>query len=111
MAETMMQRPIPRTGESLPVIGLGTWQTFDVGSSAADREPLRQVLSEFVELGGRVVDSSPMVRSVGTGHRRSRRGLECPSKTLPRNQSVDQREGSGDAANGAVTGSVAHSAH
>ncbi len=60
MAETMMQRPIPRTGESLPVIGLGTWQTFDVGATAAEREPLRQVLGEFIKLGGRVVDSSPM---------------------------------------------------
>ena len=60
MAETMMQRPIPRTGESLPMIGLGTWQTFDVGSSAADREPSRDVLGDFVKLGGSVVDSSPM---------------------------------------------------
>jgi len=60
MAETMMQRPIPRTGESLPVIGLGTWQTFDVGSSAAEREPLRQVLGDFIKLGGSVIDSSPM---------------------------------------------------
>ena len=42
------------------MIGLGTWQTFDVGSSAADREPLRKVLSEFILLGERVVDSSPM---------------------------------------------------
>src|SRR3989304_5689901 len=60
MAETMMQRPIPRTGESLPVIGLGTWQTFDVDRTAAEREPLRQVLGDFIKLGGSVVDSSPM---------------------------------------------------
>ena len=60
MAETMIKRPISRTGESLPVIGLGTWQTFDVGPTAAEREPLRQVLGEFIKLGGSVVDSSPM---------------------------------------------------
>jgi diketogulonate reductase-like aldo/keto reductase len=60
MAAPMIQRAIPRTGESLPVIGLGTWQTFDVGPTAAEREPLRQVLGDFVKLGGRVVDSSPM---------------------------------------------------
>jgi diketogulonate reductase-like aldo/keto reductase len=60
MAETMMQRPISRTGELLPVIGLGTWQTFDVGPTSAEREPLRHVLSEFIKLGGSVVDSSPM---------------------------------------------------
>jgi diketogulonate reductase-like aldo/keto reductase len=44
----------------LPIIGLGTWQTFDVGQSEAARKPLEQVLSLFVQLGGRVVDSSPM---------------------------------------------------
>ncbi|HEU4889445.1 MAG TPA: aldo/keto reductase [Thermoanaerobaculia bacterium] len=46
--------------EDLPLIGLGTWQTFDVGSSEAERKPLEDVLSLFVKLGGRVVDSSPM---------------------------------------------------
>jgi len=45
---------------SLPIIGLGTWQTFDVGSSDAVRKPLADVLRAFVDLGGRVVDSSPM---------------------------------------------------
>ena len=44
----------------MPVIGLGTWQTFDVGNSASARAPLRDVLREFVKLGGSVVDSSPM---------------------------------------------------
>ena len=56
----MLTRPIPSSGEQLPVIGLGTWQTFDVGASASEREPLEQVLKTFVELGGRVIDSSPM---------------------------------------------------
>ena len=46
--------------DRLPRIGLGTWQTFDVPSSDSARRPLRDVLSEFVKLGGRVVDSSPM---------------------------------------------------
>ena len=45
---------------TLGPIGLGTWQTFDVGTSAAERKPLEEVLSLFVQLGGRVVDSSPM---------------------------------------------------
>jgi diketogulonate reductase-like aldo/keto reductase len=56
----MLTRAIPATGEELPVIGLGTWKTFDVGSSAKEREPLRPVLREFAALGGTVVDSSPM---------------------------------------------------
>ena len=41
------------------MVGLGTWQTFDVHGDAA-RAPLRQVLASFVKAGGRVVDSSPM---------------------------------------------------
>jgi aryl-alcohol dehydrogenase-like predicted oxidoreductase len=45
---------------ALPPIGLGTWQTFDAGSSASARKPLEDVLARFVQLGGRVVDSSPM---------------------------------------------------
>jgi len=60
LADAAIKKPIPKTGELLPVIGLGTWQTFDVGAGKAARDPLRQVLSEFVRLGGRVVDSSPL---------------------------------------------------
>jgi diketogulonate reductase-like aldo/keto reductase len=55
-----MTRAIPSSGEKLPVIGLGTWQTFDVGTSTEERKPLEEVLSRFVERGGKVVDSSPM---------------------------------------------------
>ena len=57
---TMMTRQIPSSGEELPVVGLGTWQTFDVGASDVDRDPLREVLRLFVENGGTVIDSSPM---------------------------------------------------
>ena len=56
----MLTKPIPRTGEHIPVIGLGTWQTFDVGGDAAARAPLREVLKL---LNGNVVDSSPMYGS------------------------------------------------
>ncbi len=60
MAAATIQRTIPRSRESLPVIGLGTWQTFDVGGDARARASLKQVLSEFARLGGRAIDSSPM---------------------------------------------------
>jgi diketogulonate reductase-like aldo/keto reductase len=56
----MITRKIPSTGEALPVIGMGTWQTFDVGSAPADRAPLAEVLRIFAEQGGKLVDSSPM---------------------------------------------------
>lgn len=59
-ARPMLKRPIPRTGETLPAVGLGTWRTFDVGASETQRAPLREVLKQFVALGGAVVDSSPM---------------------------------------------------
>ena len=55
---TLLQRTIPSSGESLPVVGLGTWQAFDVGATPAERRPLEEVLALFAKLGGRVVDSS-----------------------------------------------------
>lgn len=57
-----LMRSIPSSGEKIPVVGLGTWQTFDVGSSESDRKPLKDVLNTFVEMGGALVDSSPMYR-------------------------------------------------
>ena len=56
----MNTRSIPSSGVQLPVVGLGTWQTFDVGTSDRARRPLREVLRSFVDRGGRVVDASPM---------------------------------------------------
>lgn len=61
--EAMATRPIPSGGERLPVIGIGTWQTFDVGGDAAARAPLKEVMRQFFASGGRVVDSSPMYGS------------------------------------------------
>jgi aryl-alcohol dehydrogenase-like predicted oxidoreductase len=55
---SMLTRKIPRTGEALPVIGMGTWQTFDVGPG--ERAPLVDVLKALLAAGGRVIDSSPM---------------------------------------------------
>jgi aryl-alcohol dehydrogenase-like predicted oxidoreductase len=57
---TVLTRAIPSSGEKLPVIGLGTWRTFDVDLAADNRKQLAEVLSLFVKLGGRVIDSSPM---------------------------------------------------
>jgi diketogulonate reductase-like aldo/keto reductase len=56
----MLTRPIPSTGETMPVIGLGTWRAFDAGSDEAARRPLRQVLQQLLDDGGRIVDTSPM---------------------------------------------------
>jgi diketogulonate reductase-like aldo/keto reductase len=59
-AATLTTRSIPASGERLPVVGLGTWQTFDVGGDTRARAPLGEVLSELATAGGKVVDSSPM---------------------------------------------------
>lgn len=52
-------RPIGRSGERLPVIGLGTSRTFDVGASPERRAPLASVMRTFVAMGGRLVDTAP----------------------------------------------------
>lgn len=62
MSTEIIYRAIPSTGEKIPVIGLGSWITFDVGNSAAERSPMREVLRQFAQMGGKVVDSSPMYR-------------------------------------------------
>ena len=56
----MLMRAIPVSGEKVPVIGLGSWQVFDVDLMPQNERQLGNVLSLFVKLGGRVVDSSPM---------------------------------------------------
>src|SRR5262245_22455216 len=59
-SSAMLTRSIPSSGEKLPVIGLGTWQAFDVDLTSDNRRQLGDVLSLFVKLGGRVIDTSPM---------------------------------------------------
>jgi len=59
-AGAMLTRTIPSTGEAMPVIGLGTWRAFDVGTDPATRQPLRDVLRLLLDAGGRMIDSSPM---------------------------------------------------
>jgi diketogulonate reductase-like aldo/keto reductase len=59
-SEKMLTRPIPSGGALLPIVGCGTWRTFDVGATAAERAPLAEVLAILFEAGGSVIDSSPM---------------------------------------------------
>jgi diketogulonate reductase-like aldo/keto reductase len=59
-SSAMLTRIIPSSGEKLPAIGLGTWKAFDVDLTADIRRQLTDVLSLFVKLGGRLIDSSPM---------------------------------------------------
>ncbi len=57
---TMTTRAIPSTGEAMPVIGLGTWQAFDVDGDSTALAQRRQVLEILFAAGGGMIDSSPM---------------------------------------------------
>lgn len=61
--DRLLQRPIPKTGEAIPAVGLGTWQGFDIAGDAAETAQAREALKTLVDLGGRVIDSSPMYGS------------------------------------------------
>ncbi len=58
-----IRRAIPNSGEEVPVIGMGSWITFNVGDSSRLRDARADVLKVFLERGSRVIDSSPMYGS------------------------------------------------
>ncbi len=62
-SETIRQRAIPSSRKKLPVVGIGTWQTFDAKGDSATLANLKQVLIEIHKLGGSVIDTSPMYGS------------------------------------------------
>jgi diketogulonate reductase-like aldo/keto reductase len=60
---TLITKPIPSSGERLPVIGLGSWITFNVGDDPELRAECTAVMQAFFAAGGRMIDSSPMYGS------------------------------------------------
>ncbi len=58
--ESILTRAIPNTGELLPVVGVGTWETFDIESNAQELRLLKELLQILADKGGKVIDSSPM---------------------------------------------------
>ena len=63
LAQTVITKPIPSTGEPLPVVGLGSWITFNVGADPVARDACADVMRAFLAAGGRMIDSSPMYGS------------------------------------------------
>jgi diketogulonate reductase-like aldo/keto reductase len=59
----LLKRPIPSSGETLPLVGLGSWITFNVGDDPAGRDSCAEVMRAFFREGGRLIDSSPMYGS------------------------------------------------
>ncbi len=62
-SQAVLKRVIPASGERVPAIGMGSWITFNVGDDEARRAQRLTVLRTFFEMGGRIVDSSPMYGS------------------------------------------------
>jgi diketogulonate reductase-like aldo/keto reductase len=56
-------KPIPSSGERIPVVGLGSWSTFNVGTDVELRNECTAVIAAFLAAGGRMIDSSPMYGS------------------------------------------------
>ena len=59
----LLTRAVPSTGEALPLVGLGSWITFNVGRDRAARDGCADVMRAFFDGGGRLLDSSPMYGS------------------------------------------------
>ena len=72
----LITRAIPSSGEALPVVGLGSWITFNVGRDEMARNACAEVMRRFFADGGRMIDSSPMYGSAQSviGHGLSRLG-------------------------------------
>ncbi len=102
-AQSILKRPIPRTGELITAVGLGTSGRFNVGPDASDRAPVKEVLRLFVEMGGALVDTSPSYRrsegvlgdlSAELGIRKSLFLATKVSTWEDREEGIEQMEGS-----------------
>ena len=102
-AQSILKRPIPRTGELVTAVGLGTSGRFNVGPDTRDRAPVKEVLRLFEEMGGSIVDTSPSYRrSEGVlgdlvAELRIRKSLFLATKVSTwedREEGIEQMEGS-----------------
>lgn len=55
----LILRPIPSTGEKIPIVGIGTARRYNVGESAQERTQLKEVLRSFADMGGKIIDTAP----------------------------------------------------
>src|SRR5687768_15999074 len=56
---SLVTKPIPSSGERLPVFGIGTARRYDVAASEAELAPLREVIRNFTRMGGKLIDTAP----------------------------------------------------
>jgi diketogulonate reductase-like aldo/keto reductase len=76
----ILTRPIPSSGEALPLVGLGTWITFNVGNDPVARDACVEVMRGFFAAGGRMIDSSPMYGSSQDAIGYGRKKLGAPER-------------------------------
>ena len=97
-ARAPLTRPIPSSGERIPLIGVGSWLTFDTGAGSGALERLQPVLQTFFDHGGRLIDSSPMYgtaeRVIGEllGRVKGRESLFAASKVWIYGQALGRRQ-------------------
>jgi diketogulonate reductase-like aldo/keto reductase len=77
-AAAPLTKPIPSTGEALPVIGMGTWITFNVGNDPRALGTRTDILRAFFAAGGGMIDSSPMYGSAEAVLGKALAGLDYP---------------------------------
>ena len=90
---TMLTRPIPQSNEPLPVVGLGTWQAFDVGAERAALDQRKEVLQILFDAGGTRDRLLAHVRPRRGGGRHPARRDEGARQRVPRHQGVDLGRG------------------
>jgi aryl-alcohol dehydrogenase-like predicted oxidoreductase len=95
-----LERTIPSSGEMIPVVGCGTWRTFDVDPSGEEIDGPKAVISSMIRGGGRLIDSSPMYgraeqvtgKILSRGMLRDQVFLATKVWTRGRKQGIDQME-------------------
>jgi aryl-alcohol dehydrogenase-like predicted oxidoreductase len=65
-AGELLSKPIPSSGERIPLIGIGTARRYDIASTEAELAPLREVLRAFPGMGGKLIDTAPSYGSAET---------------------------------------------
>ena len=106
----MISREIPSSRELLPVIGLGTWQPLTSSAGPPSRELSKRSFETFADLGGRLVDSSPMYGRSEAVHGEISAALNLGNRLFLATK-LDHRKRSGDPADGRVVQEIArHSA-
>jgi diketogulonate reductase-like aldo/keto reductase len=73
-----LTRAIPSTGEQIPVVGLGSWITFNVGDDPEGLANVEAVIAAFLGAGGAMIDSSPMYGSAQAAIGAALQRLERP---------------------------------